>query len=205
MKALLESGEVIVAGEPRPFEEEEIGKTQTVLLQWYESDKLEMPSAAPAYDPAAAAWGAAFLYRTIQFILLRELGEEELNAHLPASDAPETAAAVYSADLSLRHLPDLFRFAKGLAPGDPLLQRMNEVAARWPFSSVGIDIAADADLRLILEHPSLRIAYADRIIQRQSSSRLLHPAVPALVEEVLGQHQTLLWPSYTHPVSLSPV
>ena len=185
---------VTVAGEILPFGEDDVQETIGVLGQYYANDVIEMPHKAPAFSPEAAAWSARYLYHVIQLMLLRHLGDKQIDALLLPFTGEVNADAIYTVDLSFRYLPDVFRLAKSLAPEDPLVQRITETALLWPFSSVGIPIPEAPVPNAILEHPSLRAAYVDRIITAKDATRCNTPEMEPLVMEALGAYPEQLWP-----------
>lgn len=194
---LLEKGDVTVAGELVDLnDKKDLQDTAWRLKEFHAQDTLRMPGTAPEFYPAAAVWGAKYFYHAIQFTLLRELDADLINEYLPPFPAAINPKAIYSVDLTLRHLPRLFKLAKGLAPDDPLVLRFREAAANWPLSSVGIDIPAETPIEVLLSHPSLVGAYADRIIAQRDKNRLQNPAVKGVVEAALGNYAPTLWPGW---------
>ncbi|KAA2245567.1 hypothetical protein F0L74_06320 [Chitinophaga agrisoli] len=185
---------VTVAGEVLPFGEDDVQETIDVLGRYYVNDVIGMPHHAPAFNPQAAAWSARYLYHVIQLMLLRHLGNEQLDVLLIPFPGEIDAAAIYTTDLTFRHLPELFQLARSLAPGDPLVQRLTDTALQWPFSAAGIALPAEPALDTVLDHPSLRIAYVDRIITRRDTARCNNPHITALVLEALGAYPEKLWP-----------
>jgi len=196
LSALINKGEVTVAPVPAAFDNGDIRLAQVHLQQYYEDDRTDMPSVAPAYDAEAALWAACYIYRTVQFILLRNLGEEYIAVYLKPYTGAYTPSAAYSADLTFRYLPDLLHLAQGLSPEDPLVKEMAATAARWPFSAAMVPAVNTEDLSVILEHDSLRIAYIDRIMLAKDINKCTHPACLPLVREALGAHAAILWPQF---------
>jgi hypothetical protein len=109
---------------------------------------------------------------------------------------PPSPEAIYSVDLTFRHLPDVFKFAKGLAPDDILVTILKENAVFWNFSSVGMDVGADIAHGNVLAHPSLRIAYIDRIIEAKDIKRVNSDAMREGVETALGDYAPQLWADF---------
>ncbi|SFW74262.1 hypothetical protein [Chitinophaga sancti] len=196
ISGLINEGNVTVAADLLSFEEADLRTAAIHLQQYYEDDCREMPYTAPALDMEAARWAAGYLYTTVQFILLRNLDASLLETHLPAYKGERTAAAIYSADLTLRYLPDLFLLAKGLSPEDPLIARFYQTAHQWPFSAAAIPLTEQVDLSAINEHPSLRQAYTDRIIQARNLSQCRLPENLPFVQAALGTHAAILWPQF---------
>jgi hypothetical protein len=106
----------------------------------------------------------------------------------PGNPSPSVC---YSADLSLRHLPDLLSLARGIAADDPLVGGMTSLARAWPLSSVGVPGIEGVDASPFLPHPALRQLYVDRIIDRADGSRLADPAVREAVREAVGDFLNL--------------
>ena len=193
---LWKNGQVEVMHELKAFSADELNEAQLILQKGYEEDKIHFPSTAPNFVAEPALWAAQYLYRAIQFILLRHLDEKALQKYLLPWPAPINAEAVYAADLSLRHLPTLFSFAKGLSPADPLLLELKKTASTWPFSGLGIAEADPAAETLLLSHPALAIAYTDRIIAKRLKAKAQQTQIRPLIAAALGDHAHTLWPNW---------
>jgi hypothetical protein len=196
ISSLINEGEVTVAPAIVPFDQEDLRIAGVHLKQYYGDDSTEMPGQVPPYDPEAALWAASYLYRAIQFIQIRRLGEAEIKTHLLPFPGTQTVSAIYAADLILRYMPGLFQLARGLSPEDPLVKELEFMAAQWPFSLAGSKDIVSEDLSLILQHPSLKIAYIDRIVHARDMRKCSHPACLPLVQEALGTHASILWPEF---------
>lgn len=193
---LLEKGQVTVARQLNPFSEEDLQEAAIVLRKYYADDALEMPHTAPDFSREAAIWAATYLYRASQFTMLRDVGEQEVQAHLSDFSGALSPEVIYSADLMLRYLPQLLHLAKGLAPDDVLVTCIKHTLVQWPFSSVGTEIIREVNHQLILAHPSLKYAYIDRIIQQKDIKRATNEAVAEAIHEALGEHSSVLWPEF---------
>lgn len=190
---LIEYGDVTVASKIEPFSMEDWKEAQRALRFYYGKDSTEMPFQAPNFHEEAATWAAQYLYRAIQFLVMREINDDEIEKHLVAFSGPKTPEIIYSADLTFRYLGDLLNLAKGLAPDDILVKKIKQTAAAFPFSSVGIALEEELDLEVILNHPSLRIAYGDRVIQQKDKKRIKNEKTEILVKELLGNHAPTFW------------
>ncbi|MCI1187854.1 hypothetical protein MON38_10520 [Hymenobacter sp. DH14] len=196
---LLTTGAVTLTARPVPFEPADLLAAEELLRAYYADDVRELPGPAPAFDAPAASWAAAYLYHTVQLALVRELDETVVQTQLADFTGEITPAAIYSADLTLRYLPDLLRLAKGLAPGDALVGRLRATAGQWPFSFVGAEEGAagatEAEAR-ILAHSALQQEYIDRIIRTQDQVRAAQTHLAPLVHAALGQYAATLWPDF---------
>lgn len=191
---LMQSGQVTVPHEMVNFEQVDLKDSVVLLEAYHYSDSLEMPGIVPNFHADAALWAAKYIFTTIQLLLLRNIDGAEIDTYLRDYGGERSAEAIYSADLTLRFLPDLLKFGSGLSPADPLIVKLKSTAERWPYSSVGVEeLTSQADEN-ILAHPSLRIAYIDRIIQKKDVARLRYTNEKNLLKEVLGNHQAKLWP-----------
>lgn len=173
-----------------------------VLKQLYDTDSLEMPYHAPAFDPSAALWAACFLFHATQLVLLRDLDETVINQYLKPYPNETSAAAIYSVDLVFRNMGGLLKLSSGLAPDDPLVTRLKETMAAWPFSSVGLNIEPAVSTEIIFADNSLKYTYLDRIIQHKDHARLKEEPEKNTFKEIMGMHQALLWPGFdllAHP------
>lgn len=194
IEGLFREGSVLVEGQISSFEETDLKHAGDLLKDIYSQQVLEMPFTAPAFDLTSAAWAAQYFYHAVQLIMIRDQDEEAVQQHLKTFGDAISPETIFSVDLVFRHLPDLFKLAKGLAPDDPLVKQLKTEACKWPFSSVGIDLSEIVTESTILSHPSLRYAYMDRIIAMADEKRLNKPELTELAREVLGEHTADLWP-----------
>jgi hypothetical protein len=196
LQDLLATGSITLSGQPAPFETADLAAAEKLLREYYAEDCLDLPHTAPAFEAAPALWAAQYLYHTGVLAVVRELDEAAIAAHLPEFGGETTPAASYSADLSLRYLPDLLQLAKGLAPADALVTRLRDTARQWPLSFVGHEPADAGAEAILLAHPALRGAYLDRIIRAQDRARASHPHLATLVQAALGAYSAELWPDF---------
>jgi|ERR1051326_146148 hypothetical protein len=189
IEALANDGRVIVSTEPLP-PPDQIALSRLEALN--ERAQSDLPGEAPDFLPEAALWAATLLYQICQFIVCRDIGEAQITAafatECPVSRGPATD---WSADLTLRHLPALFRLTRHLSNGDPLVQELKTLAAVWPLSSVGVPDLPQPNLDSFIDHPALVRLYADRIIAAGDTSRLGNSFIDELLRVNLGIHHNL--------------
>lgn len=191
---LLGKGEISVTRDLSPFTDMDQLEAVNALRQAHEIDSINLPFEAPGFNEEAALWAAIYLYRAVQCCLVRDLDEDKVKEILQTFEANKTASHIYSADLILRYLPDLWNLAKGLAPDDILVVLLRETAKAWPFSSIGIDGVEDVELNPILENPCLRMTYADRLIEVNDKDRMKDERLILIIKEILGEHSNTLAP-----------
>jgi hypothetical protein len=163
-----------------------------VLEQLDEFARDELALELPAFSPATALWAARLFHQLCRFIVCRDIPQEQINVACsiacPEPRGPETD---WSADLTLRHLPNLFQLARHLSNADPLLEQMKKIATEWPLSSVGIGGLEKLNLDSFVHHPALRRLYADRMIAAGDRSRLGDARVDDLLRADVGIHRDL--------------
>lgn len=194
LQDLFTEGKVLIAGQLTAFDNNDLVLCNDLLKEAYQQDILHMPATAPAYNADAALWAARYLYTALQLTVIRNLEAEKVAEQIEDFTGSLTPATIYSADLVLRYLPDVFLLAKGLSPADIMVKKLAAAALQWPFSSVGIPLTDRPDETIILQHSSLQIAYIDRIIQRKDVKRMNNEAVQTYVQEALGNYAENLWP-----------
>lgn len=137
----------------------------------------EFPGEAPALELPAAAWAAELLHQACLAVVQREVSAEEAARWLAKPcPLPASPAVIYSADLLLRHLPELHQLARRLSARDPVTAGLAQLCGQWPYSSVGVANAGIAEghphLAHLAGHAGLRRAYVDRLFARGDLSRL---------------------------------
>lgn len=203
IQTLLTEGSVTVQGQLIAFDEADITATKTLLQQYYLEDVLELPGIAPSFVEEAALWAAEYFYKAVQLSVLRDIKQEQIADLLQNYSGVLTPESVYSADLILRYLPELFHLAKGLSPADALVTTLRALAVLWPLSSVGIEINSPVDDDIILANPSLAQVYIDRIIQRKDKKRVTSLALEKRIYQVTGGHLDKFWPNYEPIIQLT--
>jgi len=185
-----------VGGQVIPFSKEEIEAATEYLHAQYNYQAQELTRPIPAFHSGAAIWAAGFLYRAVQLTILRDLGEDAVNGLLTPFNGPVSSETILSVDISFRYLPNLLGLAKGLAPEDVLVKRLQEAALQWPFSSVGLKVNGIMEIDAIMDNACLRRAYIDRIIEARDIKRCNNVQVNEYIKEALGDHGQLLWPGW---------
>jgi MoxR-vWA-beta-propeller ternary system domain bpX4 len=146
----------------------------------------------PVFSPDVALWAARLFCSLSRFVVCRDIPEEQIkstcNVACPEPRGPQTD---WSADLTLRHLPNLFRLARHLSNADPLVGEMKKIAANWPLSSVGIDGLENLRIDSFVDHPALRRLYADRIISTGDISRIGDSRLGNVLRADFGVHHEL--------------
>lgn len=159
-----------------------------MLGVWHSDAVMELPGPPLEFHPEAAMWGATLLFRAACLLCFREIGEHEIRALLQQPQMPDVAspAAHFSADLCLRHWPELCRMARAQSEDDLLVKVMYELAAHFPLSSLGMNLPTLPSFR----HAGLRQFHAERALERSDHASLAIPEIGALVRSKLGHYAT---------------
>jgi predicted HicB family RNase H-like nuclease len=194
LHGLFETGDAVLNDSLLPVSETDWQTASALLREAYAADVLHFPADAPAFHETAANWAALHFYRAAQLTLLRQVEEAEVLEMLKPFADEQTPEAHYSADLALRHLPQLHKLAAGLAPGDVLVKCIRHTAQHWPLSGTGIVTETAPDPGSITQHTGLLTFYADRIIALHDKQRAAHPALHQHIKAALGDYAQQLWP-----------
>jgi hypothetical protein len=189
IRGLIQEGKVSIESTLSPIEPAEFEETKQLLLDFYAEDSLEMPYDVPAFSETK------YFYQSTQFTIVRDAGLDAIDETLNPFPSEIRAEEIYSADLVLRHLPELYDLTKGLAPADKLVKNLLDQAICWPFSSVGIKLEGEIKDEVILANASLRQTYIDRIINKKDFSRVNKRSETYLLETA-GEYLSTFWPGY---------
>jgi MoxR-vWA-beta-propeller ternary system domain bpX4 len=197
LRALFDHGRVQVAAPTEKITGQDEQEAEKTLREQDAALRLEGPGQLPELNMAVAMWAAKTCYGACQLIVFRQLDEQAIGELLPSTvPAAEPSSRHWSADLTLRFLPDLLRHASVASEQDPLLRHLRSLAYQWPLSSVGIEGIAPEHLDDLVASPSLLQLYVDRILARKDFRRLEHPAVREAARQAVGMHSKL-WPDLT--------
>ena len=188
-------GEVVVTHTLEPFTIEEETEALHLLESIHKEEQLNTPKTPIPFDPAAALWSAKFLYRAIQVTLLRSLDESTIKKELRLYPGIISAASIFSADLCLRYMDDLFKLSKGLAPGDILLEYFKKLAFQWPYSAIGwAQLPNKEQLFEILKHEGLRLLFLERLLEKEAYSDITTLQLTPWIHSLTGLYPKELLP-----------
>jgi len=188
-------------------EEEAVGD---FLRKEYEKESVGFPGNAPAFGQASAVWAARIVYDSSQLLLFRAQSENDLGPLLADFPATIDAAAILSADLCLRCLPDVIAKAREINRDDRLVPVLEDILMKWHYSGVGYfrgGIAGDSlagvsgagwvdevfDWGPVLANDCLRRLYTDRVILRRVEAFANSRALRSEVGAALGDHADYFW------------
>ncbi len=171
----------------------DVRKILQCLQSWHAVAAMDLPGPPLAFHPDAALWGAIHLFRAACLASFREMGETAIDGLLRSDPMPDDTdpAAHFSADLCLRHWPDLYRMARARSEDDPLVRVMHAMAAEFPVSSLGMN-RIDAARHPALQHVGLRQYFAERALERADHACLADPETTTFIRLNLGAYAAIL-------------
>jgi len=172
---------------------EERRKVGRMLGDWHSDAVLDLPGPELGFHAEAAVWGGILLFRAACLLCFREIGEHEIRELLHTQGMPGEAdpAAHFSADLCLRHWPELLRMARAQSEDDPLVGMMSDLSVQFPLSTMAMP-AAGFQTSPVFLHPGLRQFFAERALERSHHATLALPEIGTLVRSKLGRYSSSL-------------
>jgi len=167
-----------------------------LLREEYSREVLNFPGAAPAFEREAAVWAARIVFNGSQLLLSREKDAQDIVELLPPYGGAMTPAAILSADLCLRCLPDVIEKAREINPDDPLIGLLEDLLPVWHYSGIGyfrLPGSAEFDFSPILADDCLRLLYIDRVIERRVTALANLPELRPGILAVMGDHGDSFW------------
>jgi len=179
-------------------EEEAVG---VFLQEEYEKEIVGYPGYPPPFEQEAAVWAAKIVFNASQLLLSRDQNNKDLGQLLTGYRATIDAAAILSADLCLRCLPDVITKAREINPDDGLIPLLEEVLQTWHYSGVGYfkggaggpGMGEKFDWTPVLANDCLRRLYIDRVIGRRAAGLANSPALRSEIRAALGDHSAYFW------------
>ncbi len=118
-----------------------------------------------AFDAEIAGAAAEFLRQAGWALVNRDDRMSDLVKRLKMPRSPLTPSHHLSADLTLRHVPQVLRRARGLDPSDPLVSLLASALRDWPLSGVLSDVEEGPRVALNFDgHRGLMLLYAERLV-----------------------------------------
>ena len=174
---------------------EEDEKVVAFLKEEYKKESANYPYQAPAFDEEVAIWAAKVIYITAQLLLYRENRPAELHALFPIPKQTNSAAAILSADLCLRFLPEMIRELKFINAEDDLIKITEDILVEWPFSALSTDLEFKQDkLESIVSNDCVKQLFADRIIKYKNKKIGAYSGIKEYIIANLGMYEKVIWP-----------
>ncbi|MGF2411349.1 hypothetical protein [Ferruginibacter sp.] len=191
---LRQNEELVLYDRVLHFSEEDEQLVKDFLKIEYETESLNYPFTPPSCNAAAALWGAKTVYTACQLILYRENKEAELPLLLPVYNNEMDAAAILSADLCLRFLPQALQQTKNIDPDDALIAVLENHLQQWHYSGIGYVLnAATVNFDTVFANECMQQLYIDRVIQKKDMQRAMLPLLQKKITAAMGIYSATFW------------
>jgi hypothetical protein len=186
LQTLFEDGRIVLKGRPEPTEADRAGALR-VLEAAFDLHRLDVAGPPIGFDPASALTAAELVRRSAWFLVNRSESVREMERSLTRPRPPLTSGEHLSADVSFRFLPQVYRRARSIAPGDYLASFLSDLLRAWPLSGVLSDLAeGPKDVGDLGGHPGLWMLYAERLALDEKPAWMPDGASKAYVELVFA-------------------
>jgi hypothetical protein len=185
--------EIVLYGNLLSIEEEEKEAIITFLRTEYLQESLDFPYQAPLFDKEAALWAAKTIYIAAQLILYRQHAPKDLDELLPDYQGIMSPAAILSADLCLRFLPDMLVQLKLIDFDDKLIPILEKFLTKWHYS--GIQYPLDIEklyFETIEKDFCVKQMYTNRVLFYKKEHLMNHHALRELISANLGLYKDVL-------------
>jgi MoxR-vWA-beta-propeller ternary system domain bpX4 len=198
IQTLRRNEEIIVYSNVLETDEAEHQHVIDFLAEEYRHEALNYPFDAPDFNRSAALWAATTVYVSSQLILHRESKPVDLSFALPNYAEQIDEAAILSADLCLRFLPDMIVQLKFTDSEDALIETLEGILICWHYSGINhslpiknLDFTITTDVHHCLHH-----LYVNRIIEYKKLALALIPPFENTVKALMGIYGKDLWKEF---------
>jgi hypothetical protein len=150
----------------KPGEGEAEAGPLRVLEKAFERARREIAGPRIPFDPQVSLAAAKIARRACWALVNRQQRPEDLVRSLRMPGAPTMASQHFSADLTLRFLPQIHQRARSIDPADVLVRAIADLLRNWPLSGVLADLEDGPETPIELgNHPGLLLLYAERFAE----------------------------------------
>jgi hypothetical protein len=162
LESLFDDGAIVFREAPPSVDKD---SPDRVLARAFADYRLAVAGPLIDFDAATARAAAEFVRWACWFLVHRDSSAEDVATRLKPPPAPTTAGQQLSADLTFRHLPQLYRRAKAMSPDDVLTTALADALRAWPLSGVLSDIEDAPTTMPEFGHSGLEMLYAERYVK----------------------------------------
>ncbi len=193
LEMLRQQEEILLYCNLLSISEEEKVEAILFLRKEYLQESLDFPYQAPLFDANAALWAAKTVYIAAQLMLYREHKEVDLLELLSDYEGDFSPAAILSADLYLRFLPDMLIHLKMIDSQDKLIEILEKMLEKWHYSGIKYALEIEKlDFETIENDLCVKQMYANRVIFYKKNALFQHPILQPLLLANFGIHSQVL-------------
>jgi len=194
---LFNTNEVVLYGRIDQISDTQEQQVVRFLENAYSAETQDYPFQAPPFHKPAAIWSSKLVFYTAQLVMYREHDANTLTAIITPFEQEQTAAAILTADLSLRFLPSLLHYLEKIDVDDELIPLLKQVLAEWHYSGLlGTIQLEESQLTPAYDNPCLLQLYVNRVIEQQQKEIGQMSKIKPLVMSALGNYQQLFWKDF---------
>lgn len=170
LEHLFATGEARLEGQPELGDQRE---AEAVLYRAFQRYRLDVAGPLIEFDATSGLAAANYLARACWYAVSRDDPPEVVTKQFPPVDAPSTASAHLSIDLTLRYVTTVYRRVQAQNAEDVLTGLIANTLRHCPLTGVLSDISDDpiADLSFA-GHRGLQLLYAERLADRYRTNWL---------------------------------
>lgn len=192
---LRKNGNITVFSKLHTVSKTDLTEVNELLQAEFELERMEFPAAVD-FDAVSALWAAQTVFYSAQLLLIRGDTIKDLATFFPENNRKITLAAILSADLSLRFLPEIYTQLNIADSKDPLLPLLERYLKQFHYAAIGSDIEPEViDWQAELADPVYRKLYLDRIVEKKDYKRAEIPYINQLLHAAFGLYKDRFWPA----------
>lgn len=191
---LRQNEEIMLYGNLLNISEADSVEVTTFLENEFRQESFSYPYEIPPFDEKAALWSAKTVYNAAQLILYRENNEADLAMLLPKYPDNFTPAALLSADLCFRFLPNMLVQLKLIDPEDKLIEVLENLLHQGHYSGINYPLDFEkCDFTQIAKNKCLMQLYCNRIVDNKNLALAKHPIFKDWIQANLGIYAQEFW------------
>ena len=198
---LLRTNTLVLFGRINEVTVEQEKQVRTLLETYYNKESIDYPGIAPQFDEEAAAWSSKVLFYAAQLVMYREHSGDTLSVFFPNYEPPKTAAAIITADLSLRYLPSILKYLEQIDIEDALIPILKKMLMEWEYSGLLSNMDFEIkNVTLILADNCLSKLYVNRIIENKKVKVGRQEKIKPFVLSALGNYKNEFWKDFNSSI-----
>ena len=198
---LLLTNTLVLFGRINKVTVEQEKQVVTLLETYYNKESIDYPGISPQFDQEAAAWSSKVLFYAAQLVMYREHSGDTLSDFFPDYQRPKTAAAMITADLSLRYLPSILKYLEQIDLEDALIPILKKILIEWEYSGLLSNMDFEVkNVDLILTDNCLSKLYVNRIIENKKVKVGRQEKIKPFVLSALGNYKNEFWKDFNSSI-----
>jgi len=194
---LLDTNELVLFGRIEEIDPKEEALVIGLLRHKYRFEAANYPFVVPPFDEQTALWSSKILFYAAQLVMYREHEADVFSDYFPQFGTAKSAAAMLTADLSLRFLPGILTYLEQIDVEDELIPILQEILKKWHYSGLlsKVDLGIP-EFNEAFDDQCLLQLYVDRIIEQKQKKIGQLEMVKSRVIGTLGNFEEIFWKDF---------